>query len=43
MDTVYVVQVAPDLYFVVGTQQKRKKTDADTMYGNASITVTQKA
>ena len=37
MNTVYTVQVAPDLYFIVETHKnnkKRKKTNADTMYGN---------
>ena len=47
MDTVSVGQVSPNLYFSVGTykniQKKRKKTDTDTMYGNNSLTVTQKA
>ena len=51
MDTVLVVQVSPNLYLVVGTHKntqkikktkKGKKTDADTMYGNNSLTVTQK-
>ena len=46
MDTVPVVQVAPNLHFVVVTHNnilKRKKTDDDTMYGNTSLTVTHKA
>ena len=47
MDTLCMVWVSLDLYLVFGTHnntqaQKRKKTDADTMYGNTSLTVTQK-
>ena len=47
MGTIYVVQVTPDLYFVFGnhnnTPKKSKKTEADTMDGNNSLRVTQKA
>ena len=46
MDTVSVVQVDTNLYFVFGTHKnihKKKNTDADTMYGNATLTVTHKA
>ena len=46
MDTVSAVQVSTNSYFVVETHKnikKRKNTDADTMYGNNSLKVTQKA
>ena len=46
MDEVYVLYVATDLYFVVGTHKNIKKSnkiDADTMYGNTSLAVTHKA
>ena len=52
MDKVYVVQVSLNVYFVFGTHKNiqkikkkngKRKTDADTMYVNTSLTVTQKA
>ena len=50
MESVSVIQVAPDLYFMFGThksiqrkKRKNKKPDADTMDGNTLLWVTQKA
>ena len=48
MNTVSVVKVAPDLYFVFGTykriqwKEEKKKPDADTMDVNTSLRVTHK-
>ena len=55
MDTVYVLWVSPYSYFLFGThkkiqrerrrkrRRKKNKNDADTMYDNTSLTVTQNA
>ena len=47
MDTVSVVKVAPDLYFVYGThkniRKNNKNPDDDTIDDNTSLRVTQEA
>ena len=47
MDTVSVSQGYPDQYFVFGThnviKKRKKKPDSETMDGNTSLRVTQKA